>query len=254
MTATAWKGRLDDARLATAFLTRLPLSRHAVIGPAALARAVWAFPLAGLLVGGAAAVVYGAALAVGLAPWLAGALAILSQILLTGGLHEDGLADSADGLGGRDRQHRLIIMRDSATGSFGVIALSLSLMLRAGALAALADSEVVAGALIASATLSRAAIGLPMILLPPARTDGLSAEAGRPTALTVLAAWILAFILCFPGLAVADAIALSIAALAAALSVSSVARRRLGGQTGDVLGATQQVTELMCLLLLCSIA
>lgn len=251
MPARVWTRRLEEARLATAFLTRLPLPVGS-FDAAALARAVWAFPLAGLLVGALAAALYAAALWLGLTPWLAATLAVLAQVLATGGLHEDGLADSADGLGGHDRLRRLEIMRDSATGSYGVMALVLSLGLRIGALTALAGPEAVAAALLAAAMLSRAAIGLSMRLLRPARADGLSAAAGRPEWVIVVLAWCLAAALSLPGLGGAAVLALLAGAAVSALAITVAAWRRLGGQTGDTLGAVQQVSESVCLLLLCA--
>src|SRR5262249_46611727 len=126
----AWIG---DVRVALGFLTRLPVG-----ATGSLAAAAWAFPVAGLVVGGVAALIFALAAWLSLPPAVAAILAIAAAIALTGALHEDGAVDSADGLaGGGDPEHRLAIMRDSRIGSFGVIALVLVLGLRAAALATL---------------------------------------------------------------------------------------------------------------------
>ena len=126
-----------DFTTALAFLTRLPLPEPD--RPPDLARATRAMPLAGAVIGLGGAAVYGLTGALGLTPAIAGLLAVATTILLTGALHEDGLADSADGLfAGAEPARRLEIMRDSRTGAYGALALILSVGLRATALAAIA--------------------------------------------------------------------------------------------------------------------
>lgn len=252
MSGPSWNDRAAEAGVAIAFLTRIPLRPSLPLDQAVLARAVWSFPLVGGLVGVVGGTVFAAGVALGLSAWLAGTLAVLAQILLTGGLHEDGLADSADGLGGRDRDHRLAIMRDSTIGSYGVLALAIALALRAGALAALADPWAVAAALLLSGVLSRAAVGLLMYMLAPARSDGLGAGAGRPGRGPMLSGWLLAVLLCLPASGPMPVVLAATAVLAATVFIAALARRRLGGQTGDVLGANQQVTECVCLLVFCT--
>ncbi len=173
----------------------------------------------------------------------------------TGGLHEDGLSDFADGLGGgSDRAKMLAIMRDSRIGSYGALALFLALALRVGALATLLDRTGLAAAtaLVFAAAVSRVAALLPMVLLPPARSDGLSAAVGRPgRAALVTAAVTVLFLaaLALPlGLSAAGLIAMAVLAGLAALAVTGLAARRLGGQTGDVIGACQQAAEILALL------
>ena len=237
-----------EARRALAFLTRLPLGPAGAAEPGALARAAWAFPLAGVLVGVAGAILLTLGDRLGL-PILASALlAVAATVAVTGALHEDGLADFADGLGGSDAAQALAIMRDSRIGSFGVLALILGVGLRVAALAALPDTRLAAAALIAAHALSRGLLPAMMVSLDPARSDGLGAEAGRPSpAVAGIAAAI--------GLAVAllalpagrGLVAVILAALAMA-ALGLLARRRLGGYTGDVLGAAQQVGEIVMLL------
>jgi adenosylcobinamide-GDP ribazoletransferase len=202
------------------------------------------FPLVGVLVGALGALAFAAATALGLPPLLAALLAIAALVASTGALHEDGLADLADGLGGTSRAQRLQIMRDPRIGSFGVLALALALAARAGALAALAGPAEVGAALVAAAALSRALLPAAMLALPQARADGLAAKAGRPhparVAATVAIALLIALLLLPPLTLV---IASAAAALAGAM-VAWLALRRLGGITGDVLGAVQQLAEI----------
>jgi adenosylcobinamide-GDP ribazoletransferase len=175
------------------------------------------------------------------------AWALVVSVLLTGGLHEDGLADAADGWGGGNSpSSTLEIMRDSRIGSYGAIALVLSFSIRGAAVASLRQPEAAFAALTASGALGRGAmIGL-LCLLRPARADGLGATLApiRPVA-------------CFVGLALAAASAMTlgpsrsilgvIAAATATLVVAALAWRRIGGYTGDILGATEQATECVVL-------
>ena len=184
-----------DIRLALAFLTRLPFPPLPVLPDGALARAMRFFPLAGALVGAIGGGTYVLAHAV-LTPGLAALLALAATIGVTGGLHEDGLADLADGFGGGgDKAAKLAIMRDSRIGSYGAITLVLGLLLRAGAVAALATPGLAAGALIAAHALARAAIPAAMQALAPARSDGLGANVGQPTGGTAAVAAALALVI-----------------------------------------------------------
>lgn len=243
-------GKRAEAATALVWLTRLPLGKLLPAAPVPLARAAWAFPLAGMAVALPAGGLFWLCAQIGLPP-LAGALLALGLAAwLTGALHEDGLADFADGGGSPDRARALEIMRDSRIGSYGVVALILSFGLRAAALAAMAPGQGLA-ALVAAAALSRAGMAAGLAALPPARADGLGRAAGRPRAPQALvAAMIGAGLLIWPaGLSGTWPAALLACAAAQAL-IACNARRRLGGQTGDVLGAMQQVGEIAVLLLL----
>ncbi|KUF10361.1 adenosylcobinamide-GDP ribazoletransferase [Pseudoponticoccus marisrubri] len=229
--------RRDEARVAVMLLTRLPAGQLRGTVPG-LDAARWAFPLVGALLGGLVWVVFAGTLALGGAPALAALLALGALALLTGALHFDGLADCADGLGGgRDRAHALEIMRDSRIGSYGVLALGLVAGLWAVAVSGLGPAAG-AGAFVAMASVSRAGMVALLETLPPARPDGLGRMAGgpRPAAqvvagLSVLAAlWPLGP---WPVLAMLVTVAL----------VGWRARARIGGQTGDVLGAAQLTSE-----------
>ena len=138
-----------DLRMATSFVTIFPVASSKPAADGAIARATWALPLAGLLVGLAGAFAYKVASRFGLTPNLAALLALATTTLITGALHEDGLADTADGLGGgRTRDRKLQIMRDSRIGTYGVCALILSFGLRWNALATIASPWMVMLALV----------------------------------------------------------------------------------------------------------
>ncbi len=244
MGACSARRRSRELRLAIGFLTRLPVAA----AEGGLAAAAWAFPLAGLVVGILAAVVYDVALRLGLTPLPAAALAVAGSILATGALHEDGLADFADGLGVRGTAAaKLAAMRASGIGSFGALALGFSLLLRAAALAALADPGTVAAALIAAHAGARSLLPWAMLREPWARVDGLAVGAGRPSPAGVAAAFMIALAIL---LLAAGPVRGAIAALAALLGllVLPLARRQLGGITGDVLGALEQLAEGAILL------
>lgn len=243
------KDIIADLRMAASFVTILPVASSKPAGDGAVARATWALPLAGLLVGLAGAFVYKAASRFGLTPNLAALLALATTTFITGALHEDGLADTADGLGGgRTRERKLEIMRDSRIGSYGVCALILSFGLRWSALAAIANPWAVTLALCAAHTAARAGVPAFMSLVPPARPDGLSASAGAPPGRSVAIAFALgtlALALALgPGKALVGLILLSLAGL----MLARLAISQIGGQTGDILGAFEQLGEIMILL------
>jgi len=209
--------RPSDLGRALGLLTRLPVP---VTEAARGARAAWAWPLAGAVLGGLAAFAGGAALALGLPAPVAALLALGALVMLSGGLHEDGLADAADGLwGGWTREQRLAIMCDSRIGSYGVIALVLGLGLRAVALTLVfaEGAAAAAAALVIAAMVSRAAMAGVMAALPPARADGLARGQGRPPRATVALGAALAVVTAI-GLGGAEGLlAAAAAALAAAV-------------------------------------
>ena len=243
------RAAVDGCKVALQFLTRLPVSAGRSWRPNALAASVPMFPLVGALIGGAGGLVFALAIWLGLPPMLAALLAVAAQILLTGGLHEDGLADVADGFGGgATRADKLRIMRDPRIGSFGAIALVLGLLARIAALAALADPRLVAAVLIVAAAASRAGLPPIMAALPPARDDGLAAGAGRPHPLRAIAGAAIAVLLALALLPASMAASGLVAAAAGAFVVARLARRQIGGHTGDVLGAAQQLAEINFLI------
>lgn len=240
---------LRDIAEAIGLLTRLPLRlTRAPRG----AKAAWAYPLAGVAVGGLAAVV--ATLTAVLPAALSAGLALATMVIITGALHEDGLADTLDGLwGGWTKERRLEIMRDSRIGAYGVLALVFGIGLRWVALASLAESGALALALIAAAAMSRAPMVVVMASLPHARTDGLSQSTGRPDMNCTLVAVLIAALI---GLLVTGGTALIILVVLAliTLAVIAIARAKIGGQTGDILGASQQVSEIAILAAFAALA
>ena len=255
----ALQGALYDLALCLRFYGRLPVPRlpgepdpHRSPDFATLPRML---PLAGVILALPAALVLAAGWRVGLGPFLSATLAVAALVCATGALHEDGLADVADGFGGgTTRERRLEIMRDSRIGAYGGTALVLALALRIGALATLLDrlGLPAATALALAGSLSRVAALLPMALLPPARADGLSAGVGRPgrASLTTAAGTGLALaLLAVPlGLPLHGVALMVVLAGLAALFLTRLARKQIGGQTGDVVGACQQAAEIAALV------
>ncbi len=253
----AWPGWIVATAICIRFYSRLPVPAlpgeadpHAAPDFRTVPRAL---PFAALVIALPAALVLAAAGAAGLGGPLSAALALATLAMTTGALHEDGLADSADGLfGGRTPERRLEIMKDSRLGSYGALAMGLALLLRVFALALILDRAgplAASGALVAAAMLSRLS-GLHLLAgMAPARPVGTSASVGRPSRPT---AWLASAI----GLLLAGGLALTcrlplaglglgLALIALnALLVRRLCRRLIGGQTGDVAGATQQLDEI----------
>ena len=241
------------------FYSRLPVPRlpgegdpHAVPDFRTVPRML---PVAGLILAVPAALVLLVVWGLGLGPFLAATLAVTAGVLVTGALHEDGLADVADGFGGGSTAAgRIEIMRDSRIGAYGGTALVLSLALRIGTLATLLDrtGTDAALALFLAAALSRSAALSPMVLLAPARPGGAGAAVGRPEAatLTIVAASGLGLALLgwLCGLPFLGVVLMPALALAASLGMTALARTMIGGQTGDVIGACQQVAEIAALI------
>lgn len=240
-----------DLVAALSLLSRLPLPATDGTRTAA---AAWAYPLAGALLGALAALVGALATGVGLPPLAVSLLVLATLVMLTGAMHEDGLADTADGLwGGWDRAARLEIMRDSRIGTYGVIALVLSLAARGAALWLLYDTSLGAAtlALIASAALSRACMPVLMATQPHARHDGLSHRVGQvpmPTAALGAALALCVAVICLGTALIAPLLWAALVCWGIAL----IARRKIGGQTGDILGAAQQLSEIAILFALIS--
>jgi adenosylcobinamide-GDP ribazoletransferase len=251
-TAEMLRRATADLKIAVSLCTRFPLVPHAPLDDGDVARASWAFPIAGLLVALAGGVTYWLANRLHVQPEPGSALALVATALFTGAMHEDGLADTVDGWGGNSPEQRLEIMGDSRIGTYGACALALSFLLRWTTLAdigEIADIRTVVTALIVAHTVSRAVLPAFMYLVPSARAEGLSSSAGRPPGQSVaiaIALGILCLLLVFgPKLAM---IALLLLALEA-LALARVATRQIGGQTGDVLGAMQQIAEATLLVM-----
>ena len=257
---SAWQAAAIDLAHCVRFYSRLPVpalpweqDAHA---PPSFPRLLRMIPVAGLVLGLLPAAVLGLALLLDLGSWLAATLSVAAMVLTTGALHEDGLADTADSIGGTTREKRLEIMRDSRIGSFGASALFLSLALRTGALAALAsriDSGAIVAAILITASLSRTAGLMPLVFLAPARRDGMSQAVGQPArktfwlaaGISVVLAVVLGAFGALPGAGIVLMLALS---GLSGLALTRFADRHLGGQTGDIAGAAQQVAEIAALI------
>ncbi|MGH2713893.1 MAG: adenosylcobinamide-GDP ribazoletransferase [Solirubrobacteraceae bacterium] len=237
---------LDGATLALGLLTVIPARARTT--PGGLGSAAGWFPAVGALVGLAAgAVRLGADPSLG--PGVAAVLSAIALVAVTGALHQDGLADCADALGVRGgRERRLAVMRDSTIGAFGMLALALWAVLLVAALAALPRHQII-WVLVLAGALGRWAAVLHAAALPPARRDGLGA-AFAPTAASVAVASAMVIIAALLHRPIA-ALASAGMGIAVALAVSTWARHALGGRTGDTLGATVALTEvLVCVVLL----
>ncbi len=236
-----------DIPLALVLLTRLPLPRLPDQMFSRQAQSAWAFPIVGLVVSGLACGVAWIALWANLPSLIVAILLVATLTVATGALHEDGLADTFDGLwGGHTTDRRLEIMKDSHIGTYGVLALILSQALRMSAIFSLVDARLLTG-VVAASLFSRALMPILMFALPNARKSGLSQSVGIPRFTVVAIGFGLAVILTFILLG-ASAIGPMLCALLACGLVARIAKAKIGGQTGDVLGATQQVGEIAFLL------
>lgn len=234
---------------AVQFLTRLPVPALACFQADWINRSARYFPLAGQLTGllSAAALLLAAQF---WSAWIAAALGLLTATLITGALHEDGLADTADGFGGgRDPAHRLAIMKDSSVGTYGVLVLGFCTLLKLASLAALSP-WLAACSLIAAHGVARAATVIVMHMLPYAGDPAsakISIENLPPTRTEM---WIAMLLACWPLLLLHYSNALLALALCTilTLALARAANRLIGGQRGDVLGAVEQLCETGFLL------
>jgi adenosylcobinamide-GDP ribazoletransferase len=232
---------------ALTFLTRVPAGRRLQLDARDMTRAGPAFPLVGAGIGAAVGALAGA-LAHPLSPLLAAAIALAAGTLLTGALHLDGLADTADALGAHSRERALEIMREPAIGAFGTAAIAFDLLIKAAALTVLAGGDHVLRFAVAAGALSRLVPVLLAAWLPYARAGGgigaaLSRGSRGRAALAAITGLVIAA-------AVAGASGAVLAACAAALALvlGLGFRRWLGGVTGDALGAAVEVTETAILV------
>ncbi|QKW97200.1 MULTISPECIES: adenosylcobinamide-GDP ribazoletransferase [Agrobacterium] len=251
---------ITDVMHSVAFLSRLPVpSRFFGEGDgASMRRTARAFPAAGLLIALPAAFLVVIFATFDASPQLTGWLAIGLTAPITGALHEDGLADMADGFGsGKDKARMLEIMKDSRIGSYGTIAMVLSFALRATALASLIETlpgKTAAACLIATLVMSRALMVWHWQALPAAKTSGIAAGAGQPgesdrniALVTGLLVFILFTLHALPILSIALVMA---AAILATVLFGRLCDRKIGGHTGDTIGACQQITEIVTLVAL----
>ena len=240
----------DDFKTAVAFLTRLPMPHPDGAMPQNFVRAHRMFPVVGALIGAVVGLLCLGLRSIGVPDLAAAALALGGSAIITGALHEDGLADIADGFGGgRNRDSKLEIMRDSRLGTYGAVILLVSFAAKISALAAIPDSYVVP-AMIAAQALARGVLPAMSLTLPYARKDGLARNAGQPDAATSVMAAGLALLIALLSLSWSNALCAALVAGVSAFAVAWLALRQIGGQTGDVLGGAEQVGETAILVLL----
>jgi adenosylcobinamide-GDP ribazoletransferase len=233
------------------FLTRIPIRLRRAPDMAGLV--VW-FPLAGAVIGALAGAV-GALAFEWTSPLVAGALAVVAGLLVTGAFHEDGLGDVADGFGGGwTVERRLEIMKDSRHGTYGVAAMCSSIVIRVAAVASMPSAATVFVGVVTAHVVARGAAVALMASVPLARHGGLGADYGQATtrsrgAIALAMAAAIAFVAVGPW-----ALAAVLTAVVAAALVGALARRKIGGISGDVLGAAEQVAECAVLVLVASLA
>ncbi len=233
------------------FLTRLPVRLRRA--PDMAAMVVW-FPLAGAVIGALAGGL-GALAFQWTAPLVAGALAVTAGLLVTGAFHEDGLGDIADAFGGGYTvERRLEIMKDSRHGTYGVAAMCASIVVRTVALGSMPSGATLFASAVAAHVIARGAAVALMAVVPLARHSGLGADYGQAT---TSARGIVTFTMAaaFGGIAVGwwavPALGVS---LVAVLAVGALSRHKIGGISGDVLGAAEQVSECAVVVLLGALA
>jgi adenosylcobinamide-GDP ribazoletransferase len=237
----------DDFKTAIAFLTRLPMPHPDGAIPANFVRAHRMFPVVGALIGATVGLLCLGLRYLGVPDLAAAALALGGSAVMTGALH---LADVADGFGGgRNRESKLEIMRDSRLGTYGAMILLVSFAAKLSALAAIPDGHVIPS-LIAAHALGRGILPAMSLNLPYARKDGLAHNAGQPDAATAAIAGGLGLLIALLSLSWSNALFAAVLAGLSGLAIAWLALRQIGGQTGDVLGGAEQVAETAILVLL----
>lgn len=208
-----------------------------------MAASVWTYPIIGMFIGACSGGILVSFGWLGFPPSICALMAIATSVLLTGAMHEDGLADTADGLGGgRSKSERLKIMKDSQVGAYGVIAVFLVLGIRWAGLFEVAQIANPFWILVSVGAISRLPMAVFMRVLPTARESGLSKSVGRPPLWSVILCLVLALVISVSMLGLAG-IWLIIGSFMITAPLIFVSWKLIGGQTGDILGACQQVTE-----------
>ncbi len=243
------------------FYTRFPVPKLAFetdpYAPPDFSVSVRSLPFAALIMALPSVCLIGLGTVFGLSTPVTATLAIGLSALVTGAFHEDGLADTADSIGGGySAEKRLSIMRDSRIGTYGAVALIFIILLKISALSALIDGVgglASACVFVSAAMVSRIAGILPLVFLPAARLDGKSASAEKPEPFFTLIAAIIAVIFCFMSLNSFGFLKIIMAFFAVTLAIFTMSLwswRKIQGQTGDILGAIQQISEAVFLIVL----
>ncbi|MGI9524236.1 MAG: adenosylcobinamide-GDP ribazoletransferase [Hyphomicrobiaceae bacterium] len=242
---------LEDFTLAMSFMTRLPVPALAILPSRRAAEALWAMPLAGLIVGSACGAVWICGLWLGLGSEIASIVALAVLAALTGAIHDDGFADFWDGMGSSgSKEHRIEVMRDPRIGTFGSLALILLYLVLVNTVSEIASAKGaeapgalvldhigLMGILAAAAMQARAAVTIPYFLLGPAGKDGLAHTFGKPAPAQLLLTIIWPIIVSV-GVFAWLGLAMILGAIAGGLVITVLAWRQIGGYTGDVLGAS----------------
>jgi adenosylcobinamide-GDP ribazoletransferase len=254
---------MTDMMRSLSFLSRIPVNDiffeddHRPLG-----QMVRAFPVAGFLIALPAACLAALLTWANADPLMSAAIVLCVATLITGALHEDGLADTADGFGGgRTKERALDIMKDSRIGTYGAIALVLSFLIRASAIAALMrvlSPFGVAACLIATACFTRCLMVWHWQTLSPARDGGIAAMAGQPGERerkgAIIYGLTIAVFLCLPFFWPSLLVIVLAALLGVTYLFNRLCDRKIDGHTGDTIGATQQITEIVMLVALALIA
>jgi adenosylcobinamide-GDP ribazoletransferase len=238
---------------ALTFLTRLPVPFARTVAHAPMHSAMRMYAPAGAMIGAVTGMMLYALHWLGLPALLAAAIVLAISLILTGALHEDGLADTADGFGGgKHREHRLEIMRDSRIGTYGTLALFIAGAAKLACFVELQSMPFWTSVAVTAAAgaFSRALMVDLLWATKPARSDGLSHMVGRPSRSTALISVMLGAVAVLAAGFTFDAVS-GVYALPVALVVTgairSMAMRLIGGQTGDVCGAVQVLSEIAVL-------
>ena len=246
---------LEDILLALTFFTRIPI-HFTVKYHRTLMQACWCFPLIGASIGLVGGTFLYLLLVIQIPVAISAVMTICFILVLTGALHEDGLADTVDGLGGgEDKKSKIEKMRDSRIGSYGVLAILLLTLIKLNAIISLATGkpyEIAILSIICAHSLSRFSIIVIPYFSIPASNEGLARYAGKPATLGIIGSFLLTSILILILLPFDQAILSAVLAILVAGAVGLLANFQIKGYTGDILGAAQQVSEVTVLVYLAS--
>ena len=238
-----WIPEWSDLKIAISLLSRIPLHNEAQHLISRGPNHLWAFPIVGTVIGFICCCLGYIGLLLQLNNLAVGFLIVMGAAITTGAMHYDGLADTLDGLwGGWSADQRLDIMKDSHIGVYGVIGLVISAGLQAALYGQIIQQSI--WPIIGIMTISRAVMVPVMGFLENSRSSGLSSQVGKPKLQTIILAMTLGITIAL----LTDAWAAIGGAILAAWTIGKIAKNKIGGQTGDILGATQQLSEVSALI------